>query len=106
MFNMSQFVPIGRGDRVRDLTVPEWRDVLALWQRKRAEYAGRMTFAAHLAQLVLATRSRRMPWARSARKSEETGDERAGTNQAVQHIQRRGTARAENTVWRRWHHGR
>ena len=53
LFNMSQFVPIGRGDRVRDLTVPEWREVLQLWQRKRAEHAGRMAFAAHLAQLVL-----------------------------------------------------
>jgi radical SAM protein with 4Fe4S-binding SPASM domain len=54
LFNLSQFVPIGRGDQARDLTVREWRDVLTLWQRKRDEYAGRMTFASHLAQLVLA----------------------------------------------------
>jgi radical SAM protein with 4Fe4S-binding SPASM domain len=54
LFNLSQFVPVGRGDRARDLTVREWRDVLSLWQRKRDEYAGRMAFASHLAQLVLA----------------------------------------------------
>lgn len=53
LFNLSQFVPVGRGQQVRDLTVPEWRDVLTLWQRKRREYAGRMAFASHLAQLAL-----------------------------------------------------
>jgi radical SAM protein with 4Fe4S-binding SPASM domain len=53
LFNLSQFVPVGRGDRARDLTVPGWRDVIAVWQRKRREYAGRMIFASHLAQLAL-----------------------------------------------------
>lgn len=53
LFNLSQFVPVGRGQHVRDLTVREWRDVLSLWQRKRAQYAGRMAFASHLAQLAL-----------------------------------------------------
>lgn len=52
-FNLSQFVPVGRGERVRDLTVPQWRAILRLWQRKRAEYTGRMDFASHLAQLAL-----------------------------------------------------
>ncbi len=53
LFNLSQFVPVGRGERVRDLSVQAWRDVLALWARKRREYAGRMAFTSHLAQLAL-----------------------------------------------------
>jgi radical SAM protein with 4Fe4S-binding SPASM domain len=53
LFNLSQFVPVGRGDKVRDLSIEEWRSVLALWQRKRDQYAGQMAFASHLAQLVL-----------------------------------------------------
>jgi radical SAM protein with 4Fe4S-binding SPASM domain len=53
LFNLSQFVPIGRGDQERDLSVGQWRDVLDLWGRKRGQYAGRMAFASHLAQLVL-----------------------------------------------------
>ncbi len=53
LFNLSQFVPVGRGDRDRDLTVAQWREVIEVWQRKRDEYAGRMMFTSHLAQLAL-----------------------------------------------------
>jgi AdoMet-dependent heme synthase len=53
LFNLSQFVPVGRGQQVRDLSVRQWQDILALWQRKRRQYAGRMAFASHLAQLAL-----------------------------------------------------
>jgi radical SAM protein with 4Fe4S-binding SPASM domain len=53
LFNLSQFVPVGRGERVRDLSIQQWRDVLELWGRKRQQYAGRMAFTSHLAQLAL-----------------------------------------------------
>lgn len=52
-FNMSRLVPTGRGDASLDLSPGEWREVVAALELKRAEYAGRMEFSTHLAQLAL-----------------------------------------------------
>ena len=53
-FNLSRFIPTGRGTRALDLTTREWRDVTALFEAKRRELSNRMQFSTHLAQLVLA----------------------------------------------------
>jgi radical SAM protein with 4Fe4S-binding SPASM domain len=53
-FNMSRFVPTGRGTAVLDLSPKEWRAALLLFERKRKEHCGRMEFTTHLAQLILA----------------------------------------------------
>lgn len=52
-FNMSRLVPTGRGDASLDLTPGEWQEVVAAFEAKRAQYAGRMEFSTHLAQLIL-----------------------------------------------------
>lgn len=53
LFNLSQFVPVGRGNREMDLSAGDWKTVARLWVRKRREYEGRMRFTSHLAQMVL-----------------------------------------------------
>lgn len=52
-FNLSRFVPTGRGTSVLDLAPQEWRAVVGVYEAKRAEYGHRMQFTTHLAQLVL-----------------------------------------------------
>lgn len=53
LFNLSQFVPVGRGNQAMDLSAMEWRTVARLWAAKRREYEGHMRFTSHLAQMAL-----------------------------------------------------
>lgn len=52
-FNLSRFVPTGRGDTDLDLTPGEWERLVAAFGQKRREYATRMEFTTHLAQSIL-----------------------------------------------------
>lgn len=52
-FNLSQFVPTGRGSLELDLKPMQWRKILIEWNIKRKQYENKMTFTAHEAQLVL-----------------------------------------------------
>jgi radical SAM protein with 4Fe4S-binding SPASM domain len=52
-FNLSQFVPTGRGDDDLDLPREQWRRVYRRWAELRAQHAGRMAFTSHLAQIAL-----------------------------------------------------
>lgn len=52
-FNLSRFVPTGRGEASLDLSPYEWKDVATVFEAKRREYAGSVDFSTHLAQLVL-----------------------------------------------------
>lgn len=52
-FNLSRFVPTGRGGRGLDLTNDQWRDLVTALERRRRELTGRLDFSTHLAQLVL-----------------------------------------------------
>jgi len=52
-FNLSRFIPTGRGDAALDLTPLEWKDLIARFDRKRDEYRGKIDFSTHLAQLIL-----------------------------------------------------
>lgn len=56
-FNLSRFVPTGRGERALDLTPAEWAAVMARFEGLRAALAGRMELTTHLAQRVLSDRS-------------------------------------------------
>jgi radical SAM protein with 4Fe4S-binding SPASM domain len=52
-FNLSRFVPTGRGEKSLDLTPREWCDVMTTFEGKRQEYSRSMAFSTHLAQLIL-----------------------------------------------------
>lgn len=52
-FNMSRFVPTGRGDVDLDLTPWEWREVVDELERRRKRYRGVIDVSTHLAQLIL-----------------------------------------------------
>lgn len=52
-FNMSRFVPTGRGDADLDLTPLEWKALVARFDAVRAAYSGRIEFSTHLAQSIL-----------------------------------------------------
>lgn len=52
-FNMSRFVPTGRGTIHLDLTPEEWRRVLETYYEKRREYRAVMEFTTHLSHQVL-----------------------------------------------------
>lgn len=52
-FNMSRFVPTGRGTPSLDLPHKQWKSVAQTFLAKRAEHESRMSFTTHLAQLVL-----------------------------------------------------
>jgi AdoMet-dependent heme synthase len=56
-FNLSRFVPTGRGDRALDLPASEWRAMMTQVERFRVELAGTLEITTHLAQLVLLDRS-------------------------------------------------
>ena len=53
-FNMSRFVPTGRGDAELDLTPREWERLVGDLEVVRRELAGRIEFTTHLAQSILA----------------------------------------------------
>lgn len=53
LFNLSQFVPVGRGSQAMDLSAEKWKEIARHWANKRREYAGRMKFTSHLAQMAL-----------------------------------------------------
>jgi radical SAM protein with 4Fe4S-binding SPASM domain len=53
-FNLSRFVPTGRGDAALDLTPREWERLVADFEAIRREQAGRIEFTTHLAQSILA----------------------------------------------------
>lgn len=52
-FNMSRFVPTGRGDADLDLSPPEWRELVARFDSLRERYRGGIEFSTHLAQSIL-----------------------------------------------------
>jgi radical SAM protein with 4Fe4S-binding SPASM domain len=54
LFNVSQFVPVGRGDHVEDLSPEQWRKFFDRWIKVRQVYVGQINFRSHLAQLALA----------------------------------------------------
>jgi radical SAM protein with 4Fe4S-binding SPASM domain len=56
LFNVSQFVPVGRGTAEDDLLPEEWESVMRKWKEMRDAFRGRMEFRSHLAQLVLVDR--------------------------------------------------
>ncbi len=53
-FNMSRFVPTGRGDTELDLSPREWERLVSDMEAIRREFAGRIEFTTHLAQSILA----------------------------------------------------
>ncbi|WP_438496632.1 radical SAM protein [Paenibacillus sp. IHBB 3054] len=53
LFNLSQFVPVGRGSQSMDLLPEQWRSLAMLWVNKREQLKGRMKFSSHLAQMAL-----------------------------------------------------
>ena len=53
LFNLSQFVPIGRGSKNLDLNPIEWKAILEVWHDKKHTLGGHMKFTTHEAQLVL-----------------------------------------------------
>ncbi len=57
LFNLSQFVPVGRGSKEMDLPAEEWKKAARLWAAKRKQYASRMRFTSHLAQMALIDQS-------------------------------------------------
>jgi radical SAM protein with 4Fe4S-binding SPASM domain len=52
-FNLSRFVPTGRGTTTLDLTPMEWKSVVEIYDKKRVEYRDVMSFSTHLSQLIL-----------------------------------------------------
>ena len=52
-FNLSQFVPVGKGSKDLDLEPNEWKNILELWYRKSQEYVNQIYFTSHEAQLIL-----------------------------------------------------
>jgi AdoMet-dependent heme synthase len=52
-FNLSRFVPTGRGDASLDLEPTEWKALVEDLERLRRQYAGVLDFSTHLAQLIL-----------------------------------------------------
>lgn len=56
-FNLSQFVPVGRGTEELDLSPVEWKRILELWYEKKNKYAGKMYFTSHESQLILVDES-------------------------------------------------
>src|SRR5262249_30216595 len=52
-FNLSRFVPTGRGEAALDLTPGEWKEVAATFEEKRREYAAELECSTHLGQLIL-----------------------------------------------------
>lgn len=56
-FNLSRFVPTGRGDRSLDLLPSEWAGIMRQFEALRAELAGTIELTTHLAQRVLSDRS-------------------------------------------------
>ena len=52
-FNLSQFVPTGRGTITMDLTRDEWRGVYEWWGDQRAVYRSQIKMTSHLAMLAL-----------------------------------------------------
>ena len=56
-FNLSQFVPMGKGMEELDLNVDEWKNVMEIWYTKKQKYLGSMKFTSHEAQLVTIDKS-------------------------------------------------
>lgn len=56
-FNVSQFVPLGRGSKELDLSPEEWCEVLSVWEEERLRFQQQMEFTAHEAQLAMASTS-------------------------------------------------
>jgi len=52
-FNLSQFVPVGRGTTEIDLPPEVWKDILELWDYNRRRLSGKMQFITHEAQQIL-----------------------------------------------------
>ncbi len=52
-FNLSRFVPTGRGDKELDLSPSEWKKITQSFLNKRDKYIHEMEFTTHLAQLIL-----------------------------------------------------
>lgn len=52
-FNLSQFVPIGRGSEEMDLEPFEWKEIMEIWFRKKKQYHNDMKFTTHEAQEIL-----------------------------------------------------
>lgn len=52
-FNLSQFVPIGRGTEQLDLEPNEWKRILEIWYYYKNKYKDTMNFFAHEAQEIL-----------------------------------------------------
>ena len=53
LFNLSQFVPIGRGSKDIDLSPQQWKWILEIWHNKKHQFEGTMEFSSHEAQLAL-----------------------------------------------------
>ncbi len=53
LFNVSQFVPVGRGSAADELSAAEWKAFFLRWKTLREHYQERMAFTSHLAQRVL-----------------------------------------------------
>lgn len=53
LFNVSQFIRVGRGPRDLELSSNQLYELLKIWDSKRKEYEGRMSFSTHTSQLAL-----------------------------------------------------
>lgn len=52
-FNLSRFIPTGRGQHDLDMPHHEWRAVLTKFEHTMKKYAGQIQFSTHLAQQIL-----------------------------------------------------
>ncbi len=52
-FNLSRFIPTGRGDGSLDLPKEVWKEMIYLLEEKRKEYKNRMEITTHLSQSAL-----------------------------------------------------
>lgn len=52
-FNLSRFIPTGRGDLALDLDKELWHDLMLKYENIKTEYFGRMEMTTHLSQSIL-----------------------------------------------------
>jgi MoaA/NifB/PqqE/SkfB family radical SAM enzyme len=52
-FNLSQFVPTGRGTEEMDLSNEQWKNIMEIWYEKKNTYRDKMKFTSHEAQMIL-----------------------------------------------------
>ena len=52
-FNLSQFVPVGRGSVELDIPPIAWKQIMHIWKEKKLKFGNKMNFYTHEAQQIL-----------------------------------------------------